>query len=60
MVHLDAIIERQGPVQCIERDPRLVDVRRFLYAAEIKKFLAADANRDGKVDRTEFEATLDF
>lgn len=28
--------------------------------AEIKKFLAADANRDGKVDRTEFEATLDF
>lgn len=28
--------------------------------AQIKQFLAADANRDGKIDRTEFEATLDF
>ena len=28
--------------------------------AEIKRFLAADASRDGKLDRTEFESTLDF
>ncbi len=28
--------------------------------AQIKRFLAADANRDGKLDRTEFQATLDF
>lgn len=27
---------------------------------QIKRFLAADANRDGRVDRTEFESTLDF
>jgi len=38
-----------------------IDKNEFpAQAAEIKKFLAADANRDGKVDRTEFEATLDF
>ena len=28
--------------------------------AVIQRFLAADANHDGKLDRTEFEATLDF
>jgi len=45
----------------IERDEKDADKNEYpTNPAELKRFIKADANKDGRLDRTEFEATLDF
>ena len=45
----------------IERDEKDADKNEYpTVAEEQKRFIKADANKDGRLDRTEFEATLDF
>jgi Ca2+-binding EF-hand superfamily protein len=45
----------------IERDEKDLDKNEYpSNPADVKRFIKADANKDGRLDRTEFEATLDF
>ncbi len=45
----------------IERDEKDADKNEYpTVPEELKRFIKADANKDGKLDQTEFQATLDF
>lgn len=45
----------------IERDEKDAEKNEYpSNPAEVKRFIKADANKDGRLDKTEFEATLDF
>jgi hypothetical protein len=45
----------------IERDEKDADTNEYpTVPEELKRFIKADANKDGRLDKTEFEATLDF
>ena len=47
-----------GIIERVEGDP--VQNEYPSNPVEVKRFIKADANKDGKLDRTEFEATLDL
>lgn len=45
----------------IERDEKSAETNEYpSNETELKRFIKADANKDGRIDKTEFEATLDF
>ena len=45
----------------IERDEKDADKNEYpTNPEELKRFVKADANKDGRLDKTEFEATIDF
>ena len=45
----------------VERDEEDADKNEYpTNPTDVKRFIKADANKDGRLDRTEFEATLDF
>ena len=45
----------------IERDDKDADKNEYpTNPVDLKRFVKADANKDGRLDKTEFEATLDF
>ncbi len=45
----------------VERDEKDIDKNEYpTNPVELKRFIAADANKDGRLDKTEFDATLDI